>query len=78
MLDEIKVVKNEISQVLNKFVFKKIVVNKLRVVSALLMAAGGKAVEDPPGERKGPFGTLVLAYLRDPAGNKVCAVHRPG
>ncbi|MGQ2991461.1 MAG: VOC family protein [Brevundimonas sp.] len=42
------------------------------------VAAGGTAIEDPPGERNGPFGTLVLAYLRDPSGNKVCAVHRPG
>ena len=41
-------------------------------------AAGGTAIEDPPGERNGPFGTLVLAYLRDPSGNKICAVHRPG
>ncbi|HRJ62844.1 MAG TPA: VOC family protein, partial [Brevundimonas sp.] len=40
------------------------------------VAAGGKAIEDPPGERNGPFGTLNLAYLRDPSGNKVCALHR--
>ena len=42
------------------------------------VAAGGKAIEDPPGERNGPFGALILAYLRDPSGNKVCALHRPG
>ena len=42
------------------------------------VAAGGISIEDPPGERNGPFGKLVLAYLRDPAGNKVCALHRPG
>jgi len=42
------------------------------------VAAGGKAIEDPPGERNGPFGKLVLAYLRDPSGNKICAMHRPG
>jgi catechol 2,3-dioxygenase-like lactoylglutathione lyase family enzyme len=42
------------------------------------VAAGGTAIEDPPGERQGPFGKLVLAYLRDPDGNKVCALHRPG
>ena len=40
-------------------------------------AAGGRSIEAPPGERSGPFGTLVLGYLRDPDGNKVCAVHRP-
>ena len=41
------------------------------------VTAGGTSIEDPPGERDGPFGKLVLAYLRDPAGNKVCALHRP-
>ncbi len=40
------------------------------------IAAGGTAIEDPPGPREGPFGTLNLAYLRDPAGNKICAMHR--
>ncbi|WP_426050432.1 VOC family protein [Brevundimonas sp. SL161] len=42
------------------------------------IAAGGTAIEDPPGPREGPFGTLNLAYLRDPAGNKICAMHRAG
>lgn len=42
------------------------------------VAAGGKAIEDPPGERVGPFGVLNLAYLRDPSGNKICALHRVG
>ena len=41
------------------------------------VAAGGRSIEDPPGERQGAFGTLILAYLRDPDGNKVCALHRP-
>lgn len=42
------------------------------------LAHGGTAIEDPPGRRDGPFGALHLAYLRDPAGNKVVAVHRLG
>lgn len=42
------------------------------------VANGGVTCEDPPGEREGTFGKLYLAYLRDPAGNKICAVHRPG
>ena len=42
------------------------------------IAAGGAAIEDPPGPREGPFGTLNLAYLRDPSGNKICAMHRAG
>lgn len=41
------------------------------------IAAGGTAIEDPPGIRSNPFGRLYLAYLRDPDGNKLCALHRP-
>ena len=37
---------------------------------------GGKSIEDPPGWREGAAGKLYLAYLRDPAGNKICALHR--
>ncbi|RHW17828.1 VOC family protein [Sphingomonas gilva] len=40
------------------------------------LAAGGTAIEDPPGIREGAFGSLYLAYLRDPCGNKICAMHR--
>lgn len=42
------------------------------------LAHGGVAIEDPPGWRVGPAGKLYLAYLRDPDGNKICALHRPG
>lgn len=42
------------------------------------IAAGGTACEDPPGVREGGFGKLYLAYLRDPDGNKLCALHRLG
>jgi catechol 2,3-dioxygenase-like lactoylglutathione lyase family enzyme len=41
------------------------------------IAAGGTAIEDPPGIREGSFGPLYLAYLRDPDGNKLCGLHRP-
>lgn len=37
---------------------------------------GGTSIEDPPGVREASFGKLYLAYLRDPAGNKLCAMHR--
>ena len=37
---------------------------------------GGTAVEDPPGVRESPRAKLYLAYLRDPDGNKLCALHR--
>ena len=41
------------------------------------VANGGSTCEDPPGFREGPVGKLYLAYLRDPDGNKICALHRP-
>jgi catechol 2,3-dioxygenase-like lactoylglutathione lyase family enzyme len=41
------------------------------------LAAGGTAIEDPPGIRSNAFGALYLAYLRDPDGNKLCGLHRP-
>jgi catechol 2,3-dioxygenase-like lactoylglutathione lyase family enzyme len=40
------------------------------------VAHGGKTCEEPPGWREGAFGKLYLAYLRDPSGNKICALHR--
>ncbi|MEI8299434.1 MAG: VOC family protein [Pseudomonadota bacterium] len=40
------------------------------------LAAGGTACEDPPGAREGRAGKLYLAYLRDPDGHKLCALHR--
>jgi catechol 2,3-dioxygenase-like lactoylglutathione lyase family enzyme len=39
-------------------------------------ANGGKSIEDPPGWREGAAGKLYLAYMRDPAGNKLCAMCR--
>ena len=36
------------------------------------LANGGTECEDPPGLR----GDLYPAYLRDPSGNKICALHR--
>lgn len=39
------------------------------------LAAGGKAIEDPPGIREGGGAKMYLAYLRDPSGNKICALH---
>lgn len=42
------------------------------------VANGGKSIEDPPGVREGGFGKMYLAYLRDPSGNKLCALHRMG
>lgn len=41
------------------------------------VANGGTACEDPPGPRGDPA-SMYLAYLRDPAGNKICALQRMG
>jgi catechol 2,3-dioxygenase-like lactoylglutathione lyase family enzyme len=40
------------------------------------IANGGTTCEEPPGVREGGFGKMYLAYLRDPFGNKLCALHR--
>jgi catechol 2,3-dioxygenase-like lactoylglutathione lyase family enzyme len=40
------------------------------------LAHGGTAIEDPPGLRQSGETKLYLAYLRDPSGNKICAMHR--
>ena len=40
------------------------------------LAHGGTTCEDPPGVREGGLGKMYLAYLRDPDGNKICALHR--
>src|SRR3954468_17573070 len=40
------------------------------------LAHGGKTCEDPPGIREGSGVKLYIAYLRDPDGNKICALHR--
>ena len=42
------------------------------------VAAGGTACEDPPGPRDFDGMGLYLAYLRDPTGNKLCALHPLG
>ncbi|MBB83729.1 MAG: glyoxalase [Deltaproteobacteria bacterium] len=38
------------------------------------IANGGTAIEEPPGRRENG---MYLAYLRDPDGNKICALGRP-
>ena len=40
------------------------------------VASGGVTCEEPPGVRDGGMGKMYLAYLRDPDGNKLCALHR--
>ena len=49
---------------------------KVEAWHAAGVANGGTSIENPPGMREAPFGNLYLAYLRDPYGTKLCAMHR--
>jgi catechol 2,3-dioxygenase-like lactoylglutathione lyase family enzyme len=39
------------------------------------VAMGGTSIEQPPGLRESSLGAMHLAYVRDPDGNKLCAIH---
>lgn len=43
----------------------------------IAVAAGGISIEKPPGLRESSMGPTWLAYVRDPDGNKLCAIYRP-
>jgi catechol 2,3-dioxygenase-like lactoylglutathione lyase family enzyme len=40
------------------------------------VAHGGTSIEEPPGLRAHSLGNFHLAYVRDPDGNKLCAIYR--
>ena len=42
----------------------------------IAVANGGTSIEDAPGQRDTNMGPVNLAYVRDPDGNKLCAVYR--
>ena len=50
---------------------------QVRQFHDVAVAHGGTSIEDAPGLRAGSMGALHLAYVRDPDGNKLCALHRP-
>jgi catechol 2,3-dioxygenase-like lactoylglutathione lyase family enzyme len=50
---------------------------QVRAFHDTAVAHGGVSIEDPPGLREGSLGPMYLAYVRDPDGNKLCALHRP-
>jgi catechol 2,3-dioxygenase-like lactoylglutathione lyase family enzyme len=59
--------------------FKGETIAKIDAWHAAGVANGGTSCEDPPGVRgEGTPRPLYLAYLRDPDGNKLCAMHRMG
>jgi catechol 2,3-dioxygenase-like lactoylglutathione lyase family enzyme len=51
--------------------------DQVRQFHDVAVASGGTSIEEPPGPRAGPAGMVHLAYVRDPDGNKLCALHRP-
>jgi len=50
---------------------------QVRAFHDVAVAHGGVSIEDPPGLREGSVGAQYLAYVRDPDGNKLCALFRP-
>ncbi|UZK70559.1 VOC family protein [Sphingomonas sp. S1-29] len=44
---------------------------------ATAIANGGTSIEDLPGPRETQMGTIDLAYVRDPDGNKLCGIYIP-
>lgn len=58
--------------------FKCSSAEQLQQFHAVAVAHGGVAVEDAPGPRGSEPNAMHLAYVRDPDGNKLCALYRPG
>lgn len=52
--------------------------DQVREFHDVAVANGGTSIEDAPGLREGALGPMHLSYVRDPDGNKLCAIHRPG
>ena len=50
---------------------------QVRAFHDAAVAHGGTSIEEAPGPRSGGLGLMHLAYVRDPDGNKLCAIHRP-
>jgi len=49
---------------------------QVRDFNDIAVAHGGTSIEDAPGPRDSSMGVVNLAYVRDPDGNKLCAIHR--
>jgi catechol 2,3-dioxygenase-like lactoylglutathione lyase family enzyme len=50
--------------------------DQVRAFHDVAVAHGGTSIEQPPGVRESELGPMFLAYVRDPDGNKLCALHR--
>ena len=49
---------------------------QVQALHDIAVAHGGTSIEEAPGLREGSLGAMHLAYVRDPDGNKLCALHR--
>ena len=49
---------------------------QVRAFHDTAVAQGGTSIEEAPGLREGSLGAMHLAYVRDPDGNKLCAIYR--
>ena len=56
--------------------FKCSSLQQVREFHDTAIAYGGTSIEDAPGIRNSNMGPVHLAYVRDPDGNKLCAIHR--
>lgn len=56
--------------------FKTTSIEQLHRALDVALAHGGVAIEDPAGWRKAPGNDRYLAYVRDPAGHKLCLMFR--
>ena len=56
--------------------FKTTSIDQLHRALDAALAHGGVAIEDPLGCRKAPGNDRYLAYVRDPAGHKLCLMFR--
>jgi catechol 2,3-dioxygenase-like lactoylglutathione lyase family enzyme len=49
---------------------------QVRAFNDAAIAQGGQSIEEPPGLREGSWGAMLLAYVRDPDGHKLCSIYR--
>ena len=49
---------------------------EVRAFHDTAVAHGGTTIEEAPGLRNSSLGPMHLAYVRDPDGNKLCAIYR--
>ena len=63
-------------EMLRRFHIERQVLANINHPNIAAILDGGTTDEDPPGWREQPSGRMYLAYLRDPDGNKLCALHR--